>query len=109
MTLTTLAAVKRACQLGARLEIVATEIQHLKQTQTVPAREIVAVQQRAIAVRGCHRRDGNYDPDVLSWLYWPPAKQIEFHGDDTFTITGLARYRILPATDEQSGARALAA
>jgi hypothetical protein len=94
--LTTLAAIKRACQPGARLEIVSTDLEHLNLTRAQAPRRIEKAQTNAIAVRGCHPHGGDeFDPDVISWLYWPKVAEIEFHGDDTFTLTGLARYRVL--------------
>lgn len=106
MQLTSLAAVKRACQPGARLVIVTTDVPHIQLTQAHGPRPILQATTKAIAVRGSHRRHGQegFDPDVLSWLTWPRATGIELHGDDTFTIPGLARYRVLPAAKKHASA-----
>lgn len=98
LKLTSVAAIKRACQVGARIEIVATDRPHLQRTMMEGRqRPIVKAQTNAIAIRGCHRNGGQeYDHDQVGWLYWPKASGIEPHGDDTFTYKDLATYRVIP-------------
>jgi hypothetical protein len=99
LKLDSLAAVKRACQPGALIAIVATNLPHLQRTMLEGRRRpIVKAQSNAIVIQGNHRNGGEtYDPDVRGWLYWPKADDIECHGDDTFTYKALATYRVIPA------------
>lgn len=98
LKLDSLAAVKRACQPGALIAIVATDLPHLQRTMLEGRRRpIVKAQSNAIVIQGNHRNGGEtYDPDVRGWLYWPKADEIECHGDDTFTYKDLATYRVIP-------------
>jgi hypothetical protein len=99
LKLASLAAVKRACQPGALIEIVATDTPHLQRTMLEGRRRpIVRAQSNAIVIQGNHRNGGKtYDPDVRGWLYWPKSDEIQCHGDDTFTYKALATYRVIPA------------
>jgi hypothetical protein len=99
LKLGSLAAIKRASQPGALIEIVATDVPHLQRTMLEGRRRpIVKAQSNAIVIQGNHRDGGKtYDPDVRGWLYWPKADEIECHGDDTFTYKALATYRVIPA------------
>jgi hypothetical protein len=101
MQLTSLAAIKRACQPGAHLAILATDVPHMQLNQAHGLRRIEQAKANAIALRGSYGiLSKEFDPDVLSWIEWPKVANIEFHGDDTFTLTGIARYSVLPGLCE---------
>lgn len=102
LNLDSLAAVKRACQPGALIEIVATDAPHLQRTMLEGRRRpIVKAQSNAIVIQGNHSNGGEtYDPDMHGWLYWPKADEIQCHGDDTFTYKALATYRVIPGPPE---------
>jgi hypothetical protein len=103
MNLTSLAAVKRACTTDARLELVDVEnMPWLAMTMKMGPRSIVKAQTNAIAVLGYHRNGGEfYERDLVSWIYWPKAAELETHGDDTFTLRFAhdrkATYRVVAA------------
>lgn len=95
--LTSLAAVKRALQVGARMETVESTAPHARPGEV---RTVEIAQGNAIAFRGVWANGGKeWRPDELGWLYWPKASEVILYGDDRFTINWgrwTITYRVLP-------------
>jgi hypothetical protein len=84
MSITSLAALKRATPIGATLTVVASTAPHIKVGEV---RTIEVKQANAIAWRGVWANGGrDWQPETQGWLYWPKAADFTFHGDDTFSI-----------------------
>lgn len=73
----TLADVKRRCQVGAKLQLIA----HGDPLVKPPIdREVISVQSNAILMTPW---PGRSQP---SWLYWPRASDIRIEDPDTFSV-----------------------
>jgi hypothetical protein len=75
--LTSLADIKRRCQVGARMILVAF---HETPGFTPIERVVTRVQSNAIAMTPWPGRTAE------SWLYWPAAADVRIDGPDTFSV-----------------------
>lgn len=99
--LTSVADLKRALTMGARVECLA----HFRDDLVGTVRPVCRVQGNGVYLRGATDRLGAFDAAGESWMAFPKRADVVLDGD-TFTLTDhvpALSYRVLPAVTDDDG------